>query len=183
MERKKEESGMGKVAEMKKKKKGRPSLLDLQKRSLKEQEQQPQNPNSKNPNFPNPNSNSTRRSTRRSAKQDEISQETDWLDGVGDDDDERKEKKLKLLRRLSPSNPQNPGSLPNSVSLHSVPYASNSNADVENPVACFNKPKINAAGGGSGQNTAEKVNNIDIFYSKFTDLYLLSFFPGKIKAN
>ena len=170
---------MGKVAEMKKKKKGRPSLLDLQKRSLKEQEQrqQPQNPNSKNPNFPNPNFDSTaRRSTRRGAKQDEISPAPYWIDGVGDDDDERKEKKLKLLRRLSPTHPQNPGSLPNSVSLHSVPYGSNSNADVENPEASFNKRKINAAGDGSGQTTAEKVNNIDIFYLKLYRSLFASFF-------
>lgn len=151
---------MGKVAEMKKKKKGRPSLLDLQKRSLIEQEQQPQNPNLKNPNFPNPNPNSTRRSTRRSAKVDEILPAPDWIEGVGDDDDERKEKKLKLLRRLSPNHTQNPGSLPNSVSLHSVSYASNSNADVENPEASLKKRKINAVGDGSGQTTAEKEEKV-----------------------
>ncbi|CAO2813888.1 unnamed protein product [Amaranthus hypochondriacus] len=66
---------MGKIVEKRKKKKGRPSLLDLQKRSLKQQQEQQnhlkkQQFNNKpiNPKFQNPNPNSSsivRRSTRR----------------------------------------------------------------------------------------------------------------------
>lgn len=74
---------MGEVSEAamtKRKKKGRPSLLDLQKRSLKKQQKQqqhrPPNPNSSNSNVPPP--------------------QHDY-----DDDDERKDKKRKLLVGLN----------------------------------------------------------------------------------
>ncbi|KAJ9186334.1 hypothetical protein P3X46_001917 [Hevea brasiliensis] len=93
---------MGEVAATmtkKKKKKGRPSLLDLQKRSLKQQQQQ-QNPNFKNPNsLIASNTTSHRRSTRRRPNLDE----PDWINGDEDDDDEdeRKEKKHKLLLGLN----------------------------------------------------------------------------------
>ncbi|XP_077231209.1 uncharacterized protein LOC143864207 isoform X2 [Tasmannia lanceolata] len=99
---------MGKVVE-KKKKKGRPSLLDLQKRNLREQQLQQQqlhkrNPNSNtnltNPN-PNPNSDSHRRLTRRNPNPDGIAErnngeEEDDEDSIGN----RREKKLKLFLRL-----------------------------------------------------------------------------------
>ncbi|XP_058098555.1 uncharacterized protein LOC131243319 [Magnolia sinica] len=104
-----------KLVEKKKKKKGRPSLLDLQKRSLRLQQQQHHPPKSQKPNpntnpnpnpnpylrFPNPNP--SRRSTRRNPS---------GLDGEEDDEEDeddddsngkkRREKKLKLVLRLPP---------------------------------------------------------------------------------
>ncbi|MED6146666.1 hypothetical protein PIB30_036638 [Stylosanthes scabra] len=73
---------MGEVSETmtKKKKKGRPSLLDLQKRSLKKQQQQQQEQNQ-------------RHAVSRTNKNGTI---------VDDDDDERKQKKHKLLVGLNP---------------------------------------------------------------------------------
>ncbi|KAK1297083.1 Transcription factor GTE10 [Acorus calamus] len=92
----------GKAVEKKKKKKGRPSLLDLQKRSLRQQQQQQQELQEKqnpNPYIRNPNPNSTRRSTRRNPNIEPEAAEDDE-----DDDDEggskRREKKLKLVLRL-----------------------------------------------------------------------------------
>ncbi|KAL4300444.1 hypothetical protein AHAS_Ahas17G0201500 [Arachis hypogaea] len=76
---------MGEVSETmtKKKKKGRPSLLDLQKRSLKKQQQQQQQQQQQN----------QRHAVSRNAKNGTI---------VDDDDDERKQKKHKLLVGLNP---------------------------------------------------------------------------------
>ncbi|KAK6939210.1 Bromodomain [Dillenia turbinata] len=108
---------MGEVAEVKKrKKKGRPSLLDLQKRSLKQQKQQElqlqqqqlllqnnnrdSNPNSKTP---------IRRSSRRNPNSTGISPSSDFVygddafddDDANDDDvDERTERKVKLVVKL-----------------------------------------------------------------------------------
>ncbi|XP_077220916.1 uncharacterized protein LOC143854704 [Tasmannia lanceolata] len=110
-----------KVAEKKKKKKGRPSLLDLQKRNLREQQQQEKHQSKHhqkrnfNPN-PNPNSslNSHRRLTRRNPNPDGNSERNE---GEEEDDDDssgkRREKKLKLVLRLPPR-PENspPGSSP-----------------------------------------------------------------------
>ena len=105
-------SEMGKPVEKKRKKKGRPSLLDLQKRSLRlqkiqEDQRQPRNP-SPNPYIRFPNSVPTRRNTRRTGDAEE--------DGEDDEDDEeeeeeeedgngkRREKKLKLVLRLHQNN-------------------------------------------------------------------------------
>ncbi|PSS31185.1 Bromodomain-containing protein [Actinidia chinensis var. chinensis] len=76
---------MGKVAaaEMKRKKKGRPSLSDIQKRNL--QQQQTLISNRSKPNL-----------DRTSPAQDSISGD--------DEDDERRQKKVKLVVRLPPSN-------------------------------------------------------------------------------
>ena len=76
---------MGKVAaaEMKRKKKGRPSLSDIQKRNLQQQKTQI-------PNRSKPNLNGT------SPAPDSISGD--------DEDDERHQKKVKLVVRLPPSN-------------------------------------------------------------------------------
>ncbi|KAK6939086.1 Bromodomain [Dillenia turbinata] len=130
---------MGKVAEMKKgRKKGRPSLLDLQKRSLKQQKQQElqlqqqqqqillqnnnrdSNPNSKTP---------IRRSSRRNPNSTGISPSSDFIygddafddddggydDTNDDDDDERTERKVKLVVKL-PSDHQLPRS--SSIVIH-----------------------------------------------------------------
>ncbi|KAG2319644.1 hypothetical protein Bca4012_054113 [Brassica carinata] len=151
---------MGEVAETmtKKKKKGRPSLLDLQKRAIKQQQLQQQqqqhhhrNNNhddhrsgSKNPNSPN----SGARSKRRNPNPNGVSSSDSPLSD--EDDDERREKKHKLLYGLnSHSNRHSP----NSQSRGSDP-----NLD-ESPV---NRRKIGVGGGGSGF-TGEKA-------SKATDI-------------
>ncbi|KAI8002568.1 Bromodomain and PHD finger-containing protein 3 [Camellia lanceoleosa] len=139
---------MGKVAasEMrntKKKKKGRPSLLDLQKRNLKQQQQQDQHHHnhqqtliSSTPNSNPPN----RRSTRRDPNLAGVSPASSDDDNDDDDDDERKEKKVKLVVRLPPSNHHY--SQPRSLN------SADSNADCESHEASLKKPKI--AGDRSG---------------------------------
>ncbi|KAL5856255.1 hypothetical protein ACOSQ4_006057 [Xanthoceras sorbifolium] len=156
---------MGKVVETKKKKKkGRPSLLDLQKRTLKEQQEHQQqhqlknNNNSKtkaksNNSTPAPNSASNhkaataaaplRRSTRRNPNP---SPERDG-EGDGDEDEEeeeeeeegsRREKKLKLVLKLQKS------------SLNSDSNNDAQSDSDENAESGHRKRKINAIGGGSG---------------------------------
>ncbi|KAJ0247731.1 Uncharacterized protein HA466_0161510 [Hirschfeldia incana] len=147
---------MGEVAETmtKKKKKGRPSLLDLQKRAIKQQQLQQQQHHrnnrddhrsaSKNPNSPN----SGARSKRRNPNPNGVSSSGSPLSE--EDDDERREKKHKLLYGLnSHSNRHSP----NSQSRGSDP-----NLD-ESPI---NRRKIGGGGGGSGF-TGEKA-------SKATDI-------------
>ncbi|XP_011041214.1 PREDICTED: uncharacterized protein LOC105137233 [Populus euphratica] len=132
---------------MKKKKKGRPSLLELKKRSLRQQQQQQESPNylenpnslNSNPVLPN------RRSTRRSSN----SYAPEWIDGDDDDeeddeDDERKEKKHKLLRGLNSqkNNNQNSNTL--------APSNSESNAGGGNHEEETRRHKISAVRLGSG---------------------------------
>ncbi|KAJ4827494.1 hypothetical protein Tsubulata_027972 [Turnera subulata] len=117
----------------KRKKKGRPSLLDLQKRSLKlEQQQQQQqqqqqlqrkqNPNSKqNPNPPppplnqSPSNASSSGPRRRSTRHQDEDNDNDDED---DDEDQRKAKKHKLLLGLNLS-----GSVPNEPGAADTPEA------------------------------------------------------------
>ncbi|PQM38976.1 uncharacterized protein Pyn_15006 [Prunus yedoensis var. nudiflora] len=153
---------MGKVVERKKKKKGRPSLLDLQKRTLREQEQQlqqqqQQQQKRKNNSAPHSNPNyrtaptdsakaPVRRSTARNPNPDDNEDEDD---GEDEDDDvsagKRREKKLKLVLKLPP----NQKSSANSASLNSG--GSESNADGDNAAPEVDKKrKINAIGDGSG---------------------------------
>ncbi|CAN1163100.1 Bromodomain and PHD finger-containing protein 3 [Linum perenne] len=139
---------MGKVAAKaeamtkKRKKKGRPSLLDLQKRAIKQelqQQQQQQRHTLKNNNLHQTplrqNPNSLNSSARRSARRNPLSDEEEGHDEE-DDDDERKEKKLKPLLGLnsreqgSKSNP-----LIRSNSSASNSHGSGSNADADNPEA------------------------------------------------
>ncbi|CAL1355327.1 unnamed protein product [Linum trigynum] len=120
----------------KRKKKGRPSLLDLQKRALKQELQQqlqqknppPKNRN-QNPARQNPNSLlNSRRSARRNPQS---GGEDDYGDGDDDeDDDERKEKKHKLLLGLN-SQQQQSNPLFRSNSSASNSYGSGS----DNPEA------------------------------------------------
>lgn len=95
---------MGEVSETmtKRKKKGRPSLLDLQKRSLKKQQQQHQN-----------HSNST--NSHSNNKNNVVAHHDD-------DEDERKEKKHKLLVGLN-SHLHHPTLFPNSPPFNSDPHA------------------------------------------------------------
>ncbi|PON45033.1 Histone acetylase PCAF [Parasponia andersonii] len=156
---------MGKIVEKKKKKKGRPSLLDLQKRNLREQQQQQNQLQQKRNINSNPHShrnyrtappassttpNPVRRSTRRNPNPDLENLDAEE-EGDNDEDDEdelagkRREKKLKLVLKL----PQNQKSSLNSGSLNS--YGSDSNAEEDNAASNGGKKrKINAIGDGSG---------------------------------
>ncbi|KAG5542754.1 hypothetical protein RHGRI_015763 [Rhododendron griersonianum] len=83
---------------MMKKKKGRPSLSNLRKRNLDQQEQEQETLIPPNPNFNTPGS---RRSKPNTNNPNGISPGSDWISGDDDDDDdERKEKKVKLVVRL-----------------------------------------------------------------------------------
>ncbi|KAH9694334.1 Bromo domain-containing protein [Citrus sinensis] len=143
---------MGKGVEKKKKKKGRPSLLDLQKRNLREQQQQQQqqlqlkkkkkkglkdgnNYNSApilTPNYNSAAATALRRSSRRNPNPspEKVSE--------GEDDESegnRREKDLKLVLKYQISN-------------------SNASDSDEN---AHKKRKINAIGGGSGSADCEKL--------------------------
>lgn len=137
----------------KKKKKGRPSLLELQKRSLKQQQQQQhqQSPQQKTPNFVNPNSstNSNRRSTRRNPSLDGGSSAPESISGGDDDDDERLQKKHKLLLGLNSS--RNHLHYPIPSGPNSASYGSDSNADGEDPEASLKRRKLTTLRSGSDQ--------------------------------
>ncbi|XP_057965978.1 uncharacterized protein LOC131156366 [Malania oleifera] len=148
---------MGKVVEKKKKKKGRPSLLDLQKRSLRQQQQQQEEnlhtnnkPNS-NP-YSNPNYRATSLSSRRSTRRNPNPDPPDPHDAEDDDEStggKRREKKLKFVLRLQRSST-------NSASLNSGSGASDSNPEEEVAATNHKKRKINAIGGGSDHGNTEK---------------------------
>ncbi|XP_039026497.1 uncharacterized protein LOC120160130 isoform X1 [Hibiscus syriacus] len=149
------ERGAGETAMTKKKKKGRPSLLELQKRSLKQQKLQGRShhqsiPQHKTPNLVNPNSplNSTRRSTRRDHNLDGGYPVPDSTDG-GDDDDERQQKKHKLLLGLNSSRNQQHYSIPSTPD--SASCRSDSNADGEDQEASLKRHKVATIGPGSDQ--------------------------------
>ncbi|KAI3778456.1 hypothetical protein L2E82_07764 [Cichorium intybus] len=115
------------------KKKGRPSLVDLKKRALEEQELQ---------NYQQSQRRSTRRNPNSATTADDASADEDEY-YEDDDDDERKEKKVKLVVRLPQLNqqPHLSSDLVRSSSLNSASYGSDSNADVDNR-------KINSGSGG-----------------------------------
>ncbi|KAL6963592.1 hypothetical protein U1Q18_034603 [Sarracenia purpurea var. burkii] len=152
---------MGKIVERRKKKKGRPSLLDLQNRIFKKQQHQEYH-QSQPKRTPNPSlktcrvdSNPSRRSTRQIPNSDGVSPVLENTEVVGDEDDElsatRREKKLKLVLKL----PFQRSSL-NHTSLKYDSY--NSESNTEDDVAARNrkKRKINAIGDGSGWGHSEK---------------------------
>ncbi|XP_042507245.1 uncharacterized protein LOC122083481 [Macadamia integrifolia] len=176
---------MGKVVEKKKKKKGRPSLLDLQKRNLRrqqqqqEQQQQKRNPNSnpylnsnyRKPIVPNPNPN--RRFTRRNPYPDGISVAvSEGAADAGDDDDDDddnddeededsnedsngKRREKKLKLVLRLPSNQQHRSSLNS-SLNSGSYGSDSYVEDEKSETADKKRRINAVADGSGPGDAEK---------------------------
>ncbi|KAI4352691.1 hypothetical protein L6164_006915 [Bauhinia variegata] len=135
---------------MKKKKKGRPSLLDLQKRSLKNQQQQQKERQKQN--LTNTYSNQNRRPTRRNPVPDFTHSAPNGTDGDGnngDDDDERKQKKHKLLVGLN--------SHRHHTTLSPDPLAADSNNDDgDDPDATRKRRKINVVYEGSNQ-TSKKV--------------------------
>ncbi|KAG2303415.1 hypothetical protein Bca52824_032066 [Brassica carinata] len=128
----------------KKKKKGRPSLLDLQKRAIKQQQLQQQQNNhhddprsgSKNPNSPN----SGTRSKRRNPNPNGVSSSgSPWIkDEDEEDDDERREKKHRLLHGL------------NSHSHRHSPNSQSGGSDLNLDETPVNRRKIGGGGGGSG---------------------------------
>ncbi|CAH8357377.1 unnamed protein product [Eruca vesicaria subsp. sativa] len=143
---------MGEVAETmtKKKKKGRPSLLDLQKRAIKQQQLQQQqhhhknNDNdvrsgSKNPNSPN----SGTRSKRRNPNPNGVSSSDSPLSD--EDDDERREKKHKLLYGLN---------------SHSIRHSPNSQSRGSDPNTPVNRRKIDGGGSGFTGEKASKATDI-----------------------
>ncbi|KAI3921972.1 hypothetical protein MKX01_005661 [Papaver californicum] len=141
---------MGKIVEEKpKKKKGRPSLLDLQKRRLLQQQQDQQKLQKQNPNFRNIlNSNSDNINNNCDGKNDGDEDDEDYEeDGNG----KRKEKKLKFVVKLPNSQQQQQRQNP---FLNTNSYNSESNlllddGNGENP---YKKRKINdVVGDGSAQ--------------------------------
>ncbi|GMH16327.1 hypothetical protein Nepgr_018168 [Nepenthes gracilis] len=151
---------MGKVVEKKRKKKGRPSLLDLHKRSLKQQQEELQKQHQqrllqKTHKIQNPNPNTAaplRRSARRNPNPNVTSPASD---DAGDEDDEqlsgkRREKKLKLVLKLPDPSLNSPAS--NS--------GSDSNAeDDESAATNHRKRKVDAIVDGSGHRKDVKDQN------------------------
>lgn len=143
---------MGKVVEKKTKKKGRPSLLDLQKRRIQEQNENEQRDNSvlkprqnHNHAIPTP----PRRSSRRNPAADSSSPEDT---SIKDEDDEkissgrgRREKKLKLVVKLLNSSSGDQG-------------GSDSEGEEEDATQNQKKRKIAAIGDRSGFAEIEKVS-------------------------
>ncbi|KAG1355349.1 cat eye syndrome critical region protein 2 [Cocos nucifera] len=137
------------TAHRKRKKKGRPSLLDLQKRSLRLQKQQEEKEKSENAN-PNPSPNpylrfppssSSRRITRRNPHPDPPEAVEDDQDEAESSGGKRRQKKLKLVLRLPPGHPANSNS------------ASDSDAGAAG--AARRKRKIDAVGGDGDRDKAE----------------------------
>lgn len=140
----------------KKKKKGRPSLLDLQKRFLKQQQQE-QEELQRHLRKPNPSQRSS--SSRRYHNIDAAGSPLPEFIAGDDDDDERKEKKHKLLLGFnSNSDCFKPALLAN----HSVPFGSDSNVDDEDPDLASKRRKISH---GSNQMVIINVNVL-LFFSK-----------------
>ncbi|XP_010918259.1 uncharacterized protein [Elaeis guineensis] len=137
------------TAHKKRKKKGRPSLLDLQKRSLRLQKQQEEKEKSENPN-PNPSPNpylrfpptsSSRRITRRNPHPDPPEAAEDDEDEAESSGGKRRQKKLKLVLRLPPGHPADSNS------------ASDSDAGAAG--AARRKRKIDAVGSDGDRDKAE----------------------------
>ncbi|KVI07382.1 transcription factor GTE4-like [Cynara cardunculus var. scolymus] len=144
---------MGKVggggATTAKKRKGRPSLLDLQKRARENEQLQNQQKLQPRSTRRNPNSTTVASVDDDSANEDEYY-----------DDDERKEKKVKLVVRLPQSNQlqqQHASSdLIRSYSVNSGSYGSDSNANVDNR-------KINSGSGNIiADNQGEKASKVTV---------------------
>ncbi|XWS68347.1 hypothetical protein CRYUN_Cryun04dG0082300 [Craigia yunnanensis] len=139
---------MGKTVEKQKKKKGRPSLLDLQKRNLKEQQQNQEN-RKRNVSAPQITSNydsatatPLRRSTRRNP--DHSSGDNDEEDDKEEEEElagkKRREKKLKLVLKLPSPQQKSP--------INSESRGSDSNLEESNAGSSHKKRKINSIGDG-----------------------------------
>ncbi|TYI82021.1 hypothetical protein E1A91_D05G193600v1, partial [Gossypium mustelinum] len=143
----------------KRKKKGRPSLLELQKRSLKQQRlQEPQQPQLLLQNTPNSSINSNRRSTRRHANLNggsPVSGSTSG--GDDDDDDDRLQKKHKPLLGFNSSRTDQHYPIPSA--LNSASYGSDSNADGDDPDVSLKRHKFTTVKPGSDQ-MGEKLSKV-----------------------
>ncbi|KAI3947800.1 hypothetical protein MKX01_034465 [Papaver californicum] len=140
---------MGRIVEEKpKKKKGRPSLLDLQKRRLLQQQQEEQELQKRNPNFSNiPDFNSDNNNNNNChGKNDGDEDDEDYgEDGNG----KRKEKKLKFVGKLQNSQQQQQSTFLNTNSYNSESNLLLDDGNGENP---YKKRKINyVVGDGSAQ--------------------------------
>ncbi|KAK8964917.1 Transcription initiation factor TFIID subunit 1-B [Platanthera guangdongensis] len=141
---------MGKTVETKRKKKGRPSLLDLQKRSLRLQQQQQQqdkrNPNpSPNPYIRFPSTGAGHRRTRRNPITEPAS---DAHEDEGEDEEthigKRREKKLKLVLRIHDHSSKSPQHL-----------GSSSSESEQEPSALHTKRKIEPVGADRHRSKAD----------------------------
>ncbi|GAV88749.1 Bromodomain domain-containing protein [Cephalotus follicularis] len=193
---------MGKVVEKeRKKKKGRPSLLDLQKRNLKEQhhhqqqqQQKQKHHNHKNkkrffysaqnpsPNYQNATPTSLRRSTRRNPTS---SSERSYslCDDDNDDDLEgkRREKKLKLVLKLPPNNDKSP--------IDSN-YCTFEDEDQNDAASNHKKRKINAIfadgsidKGDKSDSGAKPTNNVQGPSTPLPDNLLLQFILDRLQKK
>ncbi|GMI82428.1 bromodomain-containing protein 1 [Hibiscus trionum] len=141
----------------KRKKKGRPSLLELQKRSLKQQLQEPQLPLQKTPNLDNPNSsNSTRRSALRYPS---LNGGSPVSGGDDDDGENRHRKKHKLLLGFNSSRGHQHYPIPSVHNSASQSHGSDSNADGDEPNASLKRRKFTTVKPGSDQ-TEEKLSKV-----------------------
>uniref|UniRef100_A0A2P2IRZ2 Uncharacterized protein MANES_05G123900 n=2 Tax=Rhizophora mucronata TaxID=61149 RepID=A0A2P2IRZ2_RHIMU len=156
-----------------KKKKGRPSLLDLQKRSLKQQQQQQPK---QIPNFRNPNSlhtSATRSRRTRSPNSNPGAPEWIGCEGDDDEDDERKDKKHKLLLGLNSrdhdNNHHHHYSINSANSLGPNFYVSNSNAGGDYPEAALKRRKIGSAPLGSDDMGGKDVKATDALHGSLVE--------------
>ncbi|TYI27693.1 hypothetical protein ES332_A05G194100v1 [Gossypium tomentosum] len=143
----------------KRKKKGRPSLLELQKRSLKQQRlQEPQQPQLLLQNTPNSSISSKRRSTRRHPNLNggsPVSGST--FGGDDDDDDDRLQKKHKPLLGFKSSRTDQHYPIPSA--LNSASYGSDWDADGDDPDASLKRHKHTTVKPGSDQ-MGEKLSKV-----------------------
>ncbi|KAL4384699.1 hypothetical protein GQ457_15G012580 [Hibiscus cannabinus] len=158
---------MGKVVEKrKKKKKGRPSLLDLQKRNLKEQNQSQHNTTPLTTlNHHSATATPSRRSTRRhpdhSSVDDDDDEDEDEQDNAEEEEQQeleqeeeelagkkRREKKMKLVLKLPSSQQNSP--------LNSESRGSDSNLEESKAGSAHKKRKINPIGDGFGISDSRK---------------------------
>ncbi|KAK4804138.1 hypothetical protein SAY86_003955 [Trapa natans] len=126
---------MGKGAETttKRKKKGRPSLLDIQKRILKQQKLQETFTGSpdcyKTPGgTPNP----SRRSSRRNTSSEGLYPSSEWVSGADEDDDDDDERIRKKRKPLFGLDSQGPNNLADSPFTGAGPHGSSSNPSGDN---------------------------------------------------
>lgn len=130
-----------------KKKKGRPSLSNLRKHNLDQQEQEQETLIPPNPNFNTPGS---RRSKPNTNNPNGISPGSDWISGDDDDDDERKEKKVKLVVRLP------------SLSVNSASKSNGSDLNADG-----DKPQINDRSGDLSTADQVRIYRLDISVNFF----------------
>ncbi|KAK4797215.1 hypothetical protein SAY86_029541 [Trapa natans] len=150
---------MGKGAQTTNKKKGRPSLLDIQKRILKQQKLQEALTGSPDPRQPSDGApNPNRRSARRNHSSDGPYPSSEWVSGGDDDDDERIRKKRKPLFVLDPQCPNSSVEPPPTSSGSPGTLYSNPRGDKHDPDSERRKGENVLKGIGAGRQGAEDVS-------------------------